>query len=134
MEKHNGVALLYYKETNFCRIQPVNAEHTLEGLYKLLDCEAVEAVHMNIAGKNYTVYLDEEGKFKEPWAPTGVLYDNAGNIADILAGSLLVVCQEYDKETFEELSEQECDAIVKHLRNGFSVAQKEVQRLAEEKL
>lgn len=129
----NGVAMLVNHEKHSCSLKPVRVEYTntisqLKALYKLLDCDTVEVVHFHINNRDYVVYLDEEGKNKTPWVPTGVLRYKDGEIVDILAGSYLVVRLD-EEEDFQELTEEEIENISKYMRREFFAAAKAVQEI-----
>lgn len=64
-------------------------ENSLEGMYKLLHCDMVEALDIPANGKTYTLWCDEEGKLKDNQVYTLFVGEPQPGRFDIIAGPVL---------------------------------------------
>ena len=90
-------------------------EDTLHQMYRLIGCDTVQMIQIEFEGKEYDMWLDEEGKFKELY-PTYPLSYN-GEIYDVVVGNVLIMSSNEDGDTIG-LSE---DVIEKMLYSNFFI-------------
>ena len=64
----------------------VEIPNSLDGYYKLLDCQTIDIVRRKIGGKYYDIVCDDEGLFKETVMVSAVDKDNKA----MLVGKLLI--------------------------------------------
>lgn len=96
----------------------------LHKLYEALGCDMVQVAYIEIGGREYTVFCDEEGKLK-PWVPTLPLYHD-GQIYDVIAGSF-VVAKENEDGDFEQMTVGEFAAVEEYLRENVPKGAEEVR-------
>ena len=96
LEGREAMAVLIKPNGNVSVVKPANPEQgfTLDELYKLVECETVQMV--NLLG-NKTMWIDEEGKFREVHEvnemATTMLHKAGGMPDDYIVGNALI-CDE----------------------------------------
>ena len=60
----------------------MKTDEKLHALYAVIGCNMVEVAYIEVNGKEYTVFFDEEGKLGK-WVPTLPLYNQDGKIYDV---------------------------------------------------
>ena len=68
-------------------IEPATIEKSLEGYYKLLDCDCIDIVHRQIGGKYFGIICDDEALLKADPVPAAV--DRQGRV--VLYNRLFIV-------------------------------------------
>lgn len=139
MGKHIGilnrvdlVGPMWFNEIKPVVLEYENTTEKLQELYKHINCDLVEVAYIEIDGKPYVMYFDEEGKIKGPWHPTYPLRYKTDEILDVIAGSVLVV-KEDENENILDLTEEEKAAISKHLYDEMMAARKKVDEIIAER-
>lgn len=83
----------YKKKVIIPHVRFIDSDNVLSELYRIIGCDPVEVVQVEVEGKFYDVYCDEEFLLKEKPIPT--LYLNA---EQVLCGNLVfTTCDEEGK-------------------------------------
>ena len=88
--------------------------HKLHALYAAIGCNMIEVAYIEVNGKEYTVFFDEEGKLGK-WVPTLPLYNQDGRIYDVFPNSFVVI-KEDENENFVPMDEKEFWDVTDYLR------------------
>ena len=72
-------------------------EDNLKSYYKILECDMIQIIQLNINDKIYSFILDDEGKLKQNYI--NIFLTKKGKIIDTLVGNLII--QKYDFENDE---------------------------------
>lgn len=84
----------------------IDLDNTLEEMYRLIGCDLVEVVQVEVDGKFYDVYCDEEFLLKEKPIPTLYLNDK-----QVLCGNLVfTTCDEEGK--LGSVTEEDIDKLI----------------------
>ena len=84
----------------------IDSDNVLSELYRIIGCDLVELVQVEVGGKFYDVYCDEEFLLKEK--PTPTLYLNA---EQVLCGNLVfTTCDENGK--LGGVTEEDIDKLI----------------------
>ena len=97
----------------------------LDQFYKLIHTDIVEHLSVNINGKMYDLWFDEEGKFKKN-APLYPLSDN-GKIYDVIMGNIVVTKSKNCE--IEGIPDKEWDSLKKALEEKAYEALREVSKM-----
>ena len=97
----------------------------LDQFYKLIHTDIVEHLSVNINGKMYDLWFDEEGKFKKN-APLYPLSDN-GKIYDVIMGNIVVTKSKNGE--IEGIPDKEWDSLKKALEEKAYEALREVSKM-----
>ena len=83
-------------EPNFNVLFPhvLSIENTLEGLRKIIGCRCVACTEIELAGKKFDVWSDDEALLKENPVPSLYINDNL-----ILFGNLIIAKHDEEGET-----------------------------------
>ena len=94
-------------------VTEIEVEPTLDGFYKALDVEMIEAVPLGGIAQNHLMYVDEEGLLKSP--QTWFKLEGVGQ--EIFAGNGLILGIDY-----EEGEERDCtiDLMSVKIRTHFT--------------
>ena len=92
----------------------MKTDEKLHALYDVIGCNMVEVAYIEVNGKEYTVFFDEEGKLGK-WVPTLPLYNQDGKIYDVIPNSFVVI-KEDENENFVPMDEKEFWDVTDYLR------------------
>ena len=90
-----------------------DTEDSLQNLYKLINTDIVEHLEVDVNGKRYDFWFDEEGKLKEGTTPTYPLFYN-GKLYDVIFGNIVVTKTNEEGETIG-IPDEEFDSLMKDL-------------------
>lgn len=90
------MATLIHTDGSQFEVAPKDGQHfTLDEMYEMLHCSLVQVIYL---ADGNLMYLDEEGKFKNPCVPndtaTRLLVQAGGMPGDFIAGHALVCTPE----------------------------------------
>lgn len=92
----------------------MKTDEKLHALYDVIGCTMVEVAYIEVNGKEYTVFFDEEGKLGK-WVPTLPLYNQDGKVYDMIPNSFVVI-KEDENENFVPMDEKEFWDVTEYLR------------------
>lgn len=72
-----------------CQARVVEIPNSLDGYYKLLDCQTIDIVKRKIGGKYYDIICDDEGLFKD-----GVQVSAVDSNGDAMLVGKLLICND----------------------------------------
>ena len=105
----------------------MKTDEKLHALYDVIGCTMVEVAYIEVNGKEYTVFFDEEGKLGK-WVPTLPLYNQDGKVYDVIANSFVVI-KEDENENFVPMDEKEFWDVTDYLRREIPKAIKVVRNM-----
>ena len=84
----------------------IDSDNTLEEMYRLIGCDLIDIAQVEVGGKFFDVYCDDEFLLKEKPVPTLFLEDE-----QVLCGNLVfTVCDKDGK--LEDISEEDIDKLI----------------------
>ncbi len=87
---------------------------TLEEYYKVLECDLIETLNINIKYQNYTLIFDESGKLKENYINLGFINKQC-KLIDYIAGHIIIQKYDYEKQEVINLNEDD----INHLKQLY---------------
>lgn len=139
MSKHVGIMnkVNYVNGVWISDIRPVELEYETaqerrNEFYLWIGCDFFDVMYIEIAGKTYSMYFNEEGKLKTPWHPTYPLRYQSDEILDVIAGSVLVLKEDAEGNVLE-FTPKERKAIEKHLYVEMMAARGKVDEILDER-
>ena len=84
----------------------IDSDKTLEEMYRLIGCDLIDIAQVEVGGKFFDVYCDDEFFLKEKLVPTLFLEDE-----NVLCGNLVfTVCDKDGK--LKDISEENIDKLI----------------------
>lgn len=101
-------------------LRVVEIDDDVEEYHKLLDCRTFDIQRITVDGKEFDVYIDDEGKFIEDNEPTVVLYYD-GQPYDIIVGKAFFTDVNIETGETISLDENQINHLLKQRLNTIGL-------------
>lgn len=93
-------------------------ESNLKSYYKALNCDLIDIIVIRINKKDYSIILDEEGKYKDNHIPNLIFINKNNEIIDYIANDFILCNTEVTDEGLTEasLKDSEIKEILNYLK------------------